>query len=97
LNALKGSEDIDLRTLDEEGPDLKVTDRLVNVAPEPNADFPQILKFAARREKITYDFYIQLAEGFKGTQWAKLIRSFALEELNHKKLIEEEYEEITGW
>jgi len=89
LKGLENPENIDVRTLDESVPD--------NVPLDPKADLPQILKFAAQREAATYDFYIQIASKFEGTGWGKMIHNFALEELNHKKLLEEEYDEIMGW
>ncbi len=53
---LKGLEDpsnIKARTLQENIPDLKITDRLVKVPLDPNADYPQVLIFAAQREKVS--------------------------------------------
>ena len=97
LKGLDDPENIDVRTLDESVPDLQITDKLVNVPLDPKADLPQILKFAAQREAATYDFYIQIASKFEGTGWGKMFHNFALEELNHKKLLEEEYDEIMGW
>jgi rubrerythrin len=97
LKGLENPDYIEVRTLDENVSDLKITDRLINIPLDPKADFPQILKFAAQREKAAYDFYIQVAEIFKGTAWSKIVHNFAKEELNHKKLLEEEYDEITGW
>jgi rubrerythrin len=97
LKGLENPDYIEVRTLDENVSDLKITDRLINIPLDPKADFPQILKFAAQREKAAYDFYIQVAEIFKGTAWGKIVHIFAKEELNHKKLLEEEYDEITGW
>ncbi len=97
LKGLENPDSIEVRTLDENVPDLKVTDKLVNVPLDPKANFPQILKFAAQREKATYDFYIQVAKIFEGTEWGKMFYNFAMEELNHKKMLEEEYDDITGW
>jgi rubrerythrin len=97
LKALENPDCIEVRTLDENVSDLKLTDKLVNVPLDPKADFPQILKFTAQLEKVAYNFYIQVAERFKGTALGTIIHNFAMEELHHKKLLEEEYEEITGW
>jgi rubrerythrin len=97
LKALENPDCIEVRTLEEDIPDMKVTDKLINVPLDPKADFPQILKFAAQREKSTYDFYSQIASKHEGTEMGKLFHNFAVEELEHKKLLEEEYDEITGW
>ena len=97
LKALDNPESIEPRTLTENVTDLKLTDKLVNVPLDPKADFPQILKFAAQREKVAYDFYIQISEMLDETDFGQMVHNFAMEELHHKKLLEEEYDEITGW
>ena len=94
---LKGLEDpsnIQMRTLKEDIPDLKITDQLVKVPLDPRADYPQILIFAAQREKATHDFYVQVARKFKDTQMGKMFNNFATEELRHKYLLEKEYDDV---
>jgi len=94
---LKGLEDpanIKMRTLKEDIPDLKITDQLVKVPLDPRADYPQILIFAAQREKATHDFYVQVARRFKDTEMGKMFNNFATEELRHKYLIEKEYDDV---
>ena len=94
---LKGLEDpanIQARTLQENIPDLKITDQLVKVPLDPKADYPQILIFAAQREKATHDFYVQIARKFKDTEWGKMFNNFATEELRHKYLLEKEYDDV---
>jgi hypothetical protein len=56
-----------LRNLDGDIPDLKITDKLLKVPLDPQADYPQILIYAAQREKTTHDFYVNVARKFKGT------------------------------
>ncbi len=97
LKALENPESIEPRIMNTSVTDLKLTDKLVDVPLDPKADFPQILKFAAQREKVAYDFYLQISERFKGTDLGNMVYNFAMEELRHKKLLEEEYDEITGW
>ena len=94
---LKGLEDpsnIKMRTLKEDIPDLKITDRLVKVPLDPRADYPQILIYAAQREKATHDFYVQVARRFKDTEMGKMFNNFATEELRHKYLLEKEYDDV---
>ncbi len=94
---LKGLEDpksLKMRTLKEDIPDLKITDQLVKVPLDPKADYPQILIFAAQREKATHDFYVQVARKFKDTEMGKMFNNFATEELRHKYLIEKEYDDV---
>jgi rubrerythrin len=94
---LKGLEDpsnIKMRTLKEDIPDLKITDQLVKVPLDPRADYPQILIYAAQREKSTHDFYVQVARKFKDTEMGKMFNNFATEELRHKYLLEKEYDDV---
>jgi len=94
---LKGLEDpanIKMRTRREEIPDLKVTDQLVDVPLDPKADYPQILIYAAKREKDTHDFYMSIAKKFKGTELSNFLSNFAKEELHHKYLLEKEYDDV---
>jgi len=94
---LKGLEDpanLKMRTLKEDIPDLKITDQLVKVPLDPKADYPQILIYAAQREKSTHDFYVQVARKFKDTEMGKMFNNFATEELRHKYLIEKEYDDV---
>jgi rubrerythrin len=94
---LKGLEDptnLKVRTLKQSIPDLKITDKLVKVPLDPHADYPQILVFAAQREKATHDFYVNIARKFKNTDLGKMFNNFATEELRHKYLIEKEYDEV---
>ena len=94
---LKGLEDpahLKMRTLKTDIPDLQITDRLVKVPLDPDADYPQILIFAAQREKATHDFYVQIARRFKDTDMGKMFNNFATEELRHKYLLEKEYDDV---
>jgi rubrerythrin len=94
---LKGLEDpknLRLRTVKLEIIDLKVTDQLLKVPLDPRADYPQVLIFAAQREKATHDFYVQIARKFKDTELGRMFNNFATEELYHKYLLEKEYDEV---
>jgi rubrerythrin len=92
--ALEDPSNIKMRTTKEEIPDLKVTDQLVDVPLDPKADYPQILVYAAKREKETHDFYILIAQKFKGTELSDFLGNFAKEELHHKYLLEKEYDDV---
>ncbi len=94
LNGLKDPNHVKMRTLKENIPDLKITDKLIKVPLSPDADYPQILVFAAQREKVTHDFYVQIARRFIGTELGLMFNNFAKEELRHKYLIEKEYDDI---
>jgi len=94
LKAIADPANLKMRTTKEKIPDLKVTDQLINVPLDPMADYPQILIFAAQREKTTHDFYVQIARKFKGTELSEFLNSFAKEELRHKYLLEKEYDDV---
>jgi rubrerythrin len=94
LQGLKDPRNVKMRTLKEHIPDLKITDKLVKVPLDPMADYPQILIYAAQREKATHDFYVQVARRFKETELGKMFNNFAKEELRHKYLIEREYDDV---
>ena len=94
LEALKDLSNIKLRNLDGDIPDLKVTDKLLKVPLDPQADYPQILIYAAQREKTTHDFYVNVARKFKGTALSEMLNNFAKEELRHKYLLESEYDDV---
>lgn len=90
LNGLKDPSHLKLRTIKQEIPDLKITDQLVNIPLDPNADYPQILIFAAQREKATHDFYVNIAFKLKDTDLGQVFDNFAKEELRHKYLLEKD-------
>jgi rubrerythrin len=94
LQGLKDPRNVKMRTLKARIPDLKITDRLVKVPLDPQADYPQILIYAAQREKATHDFYVQIARRFKDVELGKMFNNFAKEELRHKYLLEKEYDDV---
>jgi len=76
--------------------DLKIVDYLQDTTLSEDADYPAILIYAAKREKMTYEHYRSLAEGpFAGyfPQAGELFSKLAEEELIHKNKIEREYDE----
>jgi rubrerythrin len=94
LKALDDPKSVEIDAVDDDIPDLMITDQLVKVPLDPQADYPQILVFSAQREKATHDFYVKIALQLKGTELGKMFHVFAKEELRHKYLIEKEYDDI---
>lgn len=94
LKGLENPSNVKMRTLKEDIPDLRITDQLVKVPLDPEADYPHVLIFAAQREKATHDFYVQVARKFKNTEMGKMFNNFATEELRHKYLLEKEYDDV---
>lgn len=74
--------------------DLKIVDKLVDVSLSSEADYQQILIYAAKREKKTHDFYIELAKKYREKQIGKMFIKLAQEELKHKHQLEREYDEV---
>ena len=77
--------------------DLKISDGLVATTLSPEASYQEILIYAAKREKETHDFYMQLARGYRESQVGKMFAAFAQEELRHKYLLEKEYDDVILW
>lgn len=73
--------------------DLKIVDYMKETALTEDADYQQILVYAAKREKATYDYYNSLALGLGGTQTGRLFSKLAQEELAHKNKLEREYDD----
>ncbi len=94
LQALDDPQSVKIKAIQDDIPDLKITDQLVKVPLDPKADYPQILVFSAQREKATHDFYAQIARILKSTEIGKMFHVFAKEELRHKYLLEKEYDDI---
>jgi rubrerythrin len=74
--------------------DLRLSDHLVGGSLDPDADFQDVLLFAARRERTAYDFYVAMGELVEEPLHRSLFEMLATEELRHKYLLEKTYEEI---
>jgi rubrerythrin len=61
---------------------------------EPDADFQDVLLFAARRERAAHDFYAAMSELVEEPLHRSLFEMLATEELRHKYLVEKTYEEV---
>jgi len=72
--------------------DLKIVDWLGDVRLSEDSDYQDILIFAGKREKETYEYYSELAERLGETRIGQLFSRLAQEELVHKNKIEREYE-----
>ena len=73
--------------------DLKIVDMLDDTPLSADADYEDILVYAAKREKSSYDYYKTLALGLKGTAMADMFSKLAQEELSHKNKLEKEYDD----
>ena len=77
----------------EEVKDLKVGDYLVAPALGEKSDFQDVLLVAIKREQSAHDFYASMAELVEEGQAHDLFELLAKEELKHKQMVEEYYEE----
>jgi len=71
---------------------LKIVDWLGDVRLSEDSEYQDILIFAGKREKETYEYYSELAERLGQTRIGQLFSRLAQEELVHKNKIEKEYE-----
>ncbi len=74
--------------------DLRLSDHLTGGSLDPNADYQDVLLFAARREKTAYEFYKAMAEMVDDKLTQNLFEMLASEELRHKYVLEKTYEEV---
>ncbi len=84
----------EIGSLDAKIQDLKIVDRLEGVSLSPEADYQQILIYAAKREKETHDFYMELAAKYREKQIGRMFARLAQEELKHKHRLEREYDDV---
>lgn len=69
-------------------------DRLEDTFLSPEADYQEILIYAAKREKETHDFYVELAKKYLDKEIGRIFARLAHEELKHKYRLETEYDDI---
>lgn len=74
--------------------DLRLSDHLVSGDLAPDADYQDVLLFAARREKTAHEFYKAMAELVEDKLTQSLFEMLATEELRHKYVLEKTYEEV---
>lgn len=74
--------------------DLRLSDHLQSKELDANADYQDILLFAARREKAAHDFYRAMAGLVDDGLVKDVFEMLATEELRHKYVVEKTYEEV---
>ncbi len=74
--------------------DLRLSDHLVSGELAPDADYQDVLLFAAQREKTAHEFYKAMAEMVEDKLTQSLFEMLADEELRHKYVLEKTYEEV---
>ena len=74
--------------------DLRLSDHLIGGSLDPNADYQDVLLFAARREKTAHEFYKAMGEMVDDKLTQGLFEMLANEELRHKYILEKTYEDV---
>ncbi len=74
--------------------DLRIVDYMKDITRiSDDAEYQEILTYAAQREKKTHDYYVLLAKSFQGSNVGDLFQKLAEEELAHKIRLEKEYDD----
>ncbi len=81
-------------TLPIEMHDYKVTENLREQDVNPDSTYQDLLIFASRAEQKSHDFYMHMAKQFKGQDIGEIFACFAREDLEHKLLLEKEYDSV---
>jgi len=79
-------------TADEDTPDLKIADYVIDVEPTPNMNYTDALILAMKKEKAAYRLYLDLAAVAEDQQLTETFLFLANEEAKHKLRFELEYD-----
>ncbi|MHC4159402.1 MAG: ferritin family protein [Planctomycetota bacterium] len=69
-------------------------DYTVDIEPEPNVAYQNLLNLAMQKEKASLRFYINLAATAENKNFREMLLSLAEEEARHKALLEIKYDDI---
>ena len=95
LNAMEDPEKVEeIGSLDTKIQDLRIVDILKATSLSQEADYQEILIYAAKREKDTHDLYMELAKKYRSKQIGRMFARLAQEELKHKYRLETEYDDV---
>ena len=82
-----------LKPANEEIPDLKIGDYLVEVDSDKDLNYQDALILAMKREKAAFKLYTDLANSSGSAEIKELFASLAQEEAKHKLSFETEYDQ----
>jgi rubrerythrin len=80
-------------TADEDVPDLKIADYVVDVQPGPDMTYKNALVLAMKKEKAAYRLYLDLAAVAEAEEMTETFLWLAQEEAKHKLRFEIEYDD----
>jgi rubrerythrin len=74
--------------------DLKLSDHLLIESIDENSEIQDVLIFAMKAEKSTYELYLKMADSAIDTEITTVFGKLAQIELNHKNKLESLYDDI---
>jgi rubrerythrin len=74
--------------------DLGIADKLDDVEPHPDMDYPDLLVFAIKKENASHGLYKRLASIFTEPELQETFLALAEQEAEHKRRFEMEYESL---
>jgi rubrerythrin len=76
--------------------DLGLAEKLDDVEPHPDMDYPELLVFAIKKENMSHGLYSRLASIFTEPELQETFLALAEQEAEHKRRFEMEYESLTS-
>ena len=76
--------------------DLGLADKLDDVEPRPDMNYPELLVFAIKKENVSHGLYTRLASIFTEPELQETFLKLAGQEAEHKRRFEMEYESLTS-
>ena len=75
--------------------DLGIAEKLDDVEPHPDMNYPDLLVFAIKKENASHGLYSRLASTFTEPELQETFLTLAEQEAEHKRRFEMEYESLT--
>ena len=75
--------------------DLGLAEKLDDVEPDPEMNYPELLVFAIKKENVSQGLYTRLASIFTEPELQATFLAIAEQETEHKRRFEMEYESLT--
>ncbi|MBN2593161.1 MAG: ferritin family protein [Sedimentisphaerales bacterium] len=75
---------------------LGIAEKLDDVEPHPDMDYPELLVFAIKKENASQGLYTRLASIFTEPEFQETFLSLVEQEAKHKRQFEMEYELLTS-
>jgi len=72
--------------------DVSFSDYMPAAEIDERSDVQDVMRHAMKMERMAADLYRQLQHHYEGTALESLFRRLAEEELNHKRILEDQYE-----